>query len=87
MSRSSTTAALLEAGPGFLFQVFGVGHIYNGRVGMGIAVMVSYWVLQAINLWLCAILIGFVTMPLTFLAYLIFSSATAASDAKKLYLT
>lgn len=71
-SRNNTMVAVgLEVVPGIFFQTFGVGHLYRGRVGTGLAIMLSYWFLQAINAALCAVLIGFVTAPLTWLAYMI----------------
>ena len=33
--------------------------------------MVSYWVLQAINALLMSVWIGFITAPLTFLAFMV----------------
>lgn len=61
---------LLEVLPGW-FQIFGVGHIYQGRLAMGLGIMFSYWLLQAINLALSWVLVGFLTGPLTWLFYMI----------------
>ncbi|MCO4743302.1 MAG: hypothetical protein KC912_00850 [Proteobacteria bacterium] len=61
---------LLEVIPGW-FQVFGLGHLYQGRIGMGLGIMLSYWALQAINFALSFVLIGLVTAPLTWLFYMI----------------
>ncbi|MEZ4236156.1 MAG: hypothetical protein R3F59_08335 [Myxococcota bacterium] len=69
--RDNTAAVMLEVLPGLIFQVFGLGHIYQGRVGMGLFIMISYWALQALNLFLTIFLIGLVTGPLTWLFYLI----------------
>jgi len=69
---------LLELIPGW-FQIFGVGHLYQGRIGMGVFIMVSYWLLQGINAFLTMFLIGFITGPLTWLFYMI-ASAQNAND-------
>jgi TM2 domain-containing membrane protein YozV len=80
MSQGTNAVAVsLEAVPG-LFQVFGIGHIYRGRTGAGVAIMVSYWVLQAINTALMSIWIGFITAPLTWLAYMVFSSTDVIGE-------
>lgn len=73
--QESMRAVALEAAPG-LFQVFGIGHMYAGKFGTGLAVMMSYWVLQAINVALMPFFIGWVTAPLTFLAYMVMSPTT-----------
>lgn len=83
--RDNTAAVLLEVLPGFFFQIFGIGHIAQGRVGMGLFIMLSYWGLQSINLFLCMFLIGFVTAPLTFVFYLVASAMNAADYGKSRY--
>ena len=75
--QDNTVAVLLEILPGFFLQLFGVGHIAQGRVGMGLFIMISYWVLQTINAFLMVFLIGFITAPLTWLFYLIASPLNA----------
>ncbi len=73
MNRNQTMLAVgLEVGPGTLFQTFGLGHIYAGRFGAGAGILLSYWFLQAINLMLMSVWIGFITAPITWLAYAIF---------------
>lgn len=69
---------MLELLPGF-FQVFGIGHIYAGRSAFGIAIMVSYWLSLALNIVLCFSLVGLITTPLTWLAFMVFSPLQAAS--------
>lgn len=76
-------AALLEILPGVFLQTFGIGHIYAGNVGRGLILMFSYWVLTFINYLLCFVLVGFVTWPLTFLAFAIFSTIGASNAAKR----
>ena len=76
-------AALLEILPGIFLQTFGIGHIYAGNVGRGLVIMFGYWALTAINALLCYVLIGFVTWPLTFLAFAIFSTIAASNAAKR----
>ena len=83
MSQSNPGLAVaLEVVPGTLFQTFGIGHMYAGSIGKGLAIMISYWVLQAINVALCTILIGFITGPLTWLIYMVACPMTAYSSAK-----
>lgn len=76
--KDNTLAVMLELFPGVLLQTFGVGHIAQGRVGMGLFIMISYWALQAVNTMLMGVLIGFVTAPLTFLFYAIAAPLNAA---------
>ena len=80
-ARSSGIAALLEFLPGFFVHVFGVGHIYAGNVGTGVSIMLGYWLLQAINIVLCLFLVGLVTLPLTWLLFVICSPIGAANAA------
>ena len=80
--RDNTSAVLLEVFPGLFLQLFGLGHIYQGRVGLGLFIMISYWVLQAINAFLTLFLIGLVTMPLTWLFYLIAAPMNAADHVR-----
>lgn len=75
-------AIILEILPGIMLQTFGIGNIYAGNVAGGIFMMVGYWVSCAINFLLCFILIGFVTWPLTWIAFMIFAPMTANSAAK-----
>jgi hypothetical protein len=62
-------------------QTFGIGHIYQGRPVAGVAIMLSYWTLQAINAVLAFVLIGLVTAPLTWLLFMVFSSLDVAGEA------
>lgn len=62
---------LLELVPGWL-HVFGIGHIFQGRLGMGLFIMFSYWGLQVINGFLTLFFgLGFVTGFLTWLFYMV----------------
>jgi hypothetical protein len=81
--KDTTLAVLLELGAGGMFQTFGIGNIYAGSIGIGIALMLSYWVLQFINALLTMLLVGFVTLPLTWLIYMIVAPLLAANAAKK----
>lgn len=67
---------MLELIPGW-FQIFGLGHLYQGRIGMGLGIMVSYWALLAVNAFLTMFFIGFITGPLTWLFYMIAASMNA----------
>jgi TM2 domain-containing membrane protein YozV len=76
-------AVALELLGGFFLQTFGVGHLYSGNVGMGLGLMFGYWALTAVNIVLCFLFIGFITWPLTWLAFMILSAITANGAAKK----
>ena len=76
--KQNAVPVLLEVLPGLIFQTFGIGHIVQGRVGMGLFIMLSYWLLQAFNVLLMGILIGYVTAPLTWLFYMIAAPMNAA---------
>lgn len=76
------TALVLELLPGIVCQTWGIGNIYAGRVGVGIAIMLGYWFLQAINFVLMFVLIGFVTGFLTFVATALLSSLLAWNAAR-----
>ncbi|MFT7518987.1 MAG: TM2 domain-containing membrane protein YozV [Kiritimatiellia bacterium] len=71
----------LEVLPGTLLGTFGIGHIYAGRTGAGIGIMAAYWVLQAINLALMSIWVGFITFPLTWLAFLVLAPTDVLDSA------
>jgi TM2 domain-containing membrane protein YozV len=81
--KSPGTAVLLEVLPGFFFQTFGIGHMYAGNVGAGLLFMFGYWFVQFINILLCFVLIGFVTLPLCWLAAMIASPILAANTASR----
>lgn len=76
-------AALLEILPGTFLQTFGIGHIYAGNVVRGLIVMFGYWLLFGINFLLTFVLIGWVTLPLTWLPFAIFSTIAASNAAKR----
>lgn len=73
----------LELGMGTCFQTFGVGHLYAGNVGMGLGLMFGYWFLTFVNILLCGVLVGFITWPLTWVAFMILSSITANNAVKE----
>ena len=75
--KDPTVAFLLEFVPGILAQWFGWGHIYSGNILTGLVVMMSYWVLQGLNILLMYLAIGFVTAPLTWILFLSFSPLSA----------
>lgn len=76
-------AVILELLPGVLCQTFGIGNIYAGNVAGGIAMMVGYWILTVINVFLCFVMIGFVTLPLTWIGFMIFCPMMANDAAKR----
>jgi len=77
-AKSAGVAAMLEVLFGLFAQTFGIGHIYAGRIGVGLAIMFGYWALTAVNLLLCFVLIGFVTLPMCWLIAMIVSPLMAA---------
>ena len=81
--KSSGTAVLLEVLPGFFLQTFGIGHIYAGNVGTGLLFMFGYWFLQFINLLLIFLLIGIITLPLTFILAMVISPILASNTATR----
>ena len=81
--KSAGTAVILEILPGFFFQTFGIGHIYTGNVGVGLLLMFGYWFVQFINILLCFVLIGLLTLPLCFILAMIISPITASNAAAR----
>jgi TM2 domain-containing membrane protein YozV len=79
-AKSGGTAAILEILPGLFLSTFGIGHMYAGNVGIGLLLMFGYWFLLFINLLLCFVLIGFITLPLTWLLMIIISPILAAGS-------
>ena len=75
MNRNQTMFAVaLEVAPGTVFQTFGIGHLYAGKTTTGVALMISYWILQAVNAALTPFFgIGFVTGFLTWLGFMVFA--------------
>jgi hypothetical protein len=76
------TAAVLEILGGLLIHTFGIGHMYAGNVFLGLIFMFGGWVVLAVNVALCFVLIGFVTLPVCWVGMLIFSPILAASSVK-----
>jgi len=80
--KSGGVAAILEVLPGAFFHTFGIGHMYAGNVGVGLAFMFGGWALLFVNILLCFILIGLITLPLTWLLLLILSTISAANSCQ-----
>lgn len=78
--KSPAAAVMLELVPG-LSQIFGIGNIYAGNVAAGILLMLGYWVSCVVNFFLCVFMIGFVTWPLTWIAFMVVSSIMANKAA------
>lgn len=78
--KSGGTAAVLEVVPGLFLHTFGIGHMYAGNVGMGLLFMLGYWFVLGINIVLCFVVIGFVTLPLCWVATLILSPILASKS-------
>ena len=81
--KSSGTAVLLEVLPGFFFQTFGIGHLYAGNVGTGLLFMFGYWFIQFINILLCFVFIGILTLPLCFILAMVISPILASNAAER----
>jgi hypothetical protein len=81
-TKDPTAAVLLEILPALCLQTFGIGNIYAGNVLGGVLIMVGYWISCLVNFALCFILIGFLTWPLTFVAFGVCSSMLAYQKAK-----
>jgi hypothetical protein len=81
-SKSPGVAAVLEVVGGALCGTFGVGHVYAGRVGLGLLIMFGCWFVFFINILLCEAVIGFLTLPLSWLAAMIVCPISAAHSAR-----
>ncbi len=82
VAKDGSVAALLEVLPGLFFQTFGIGHIYAGNVVTGLVLMFGYWCVQAINVLLMFVLVGFVTAPLCWIAAMIISPIIASRSCR-----
>lgn len=82
VQKSAAAAVALELVLG-LFGVFGVGNLYAGRTAEGVILMVSFWVLFWINVFLIFVFIGVVTMPLTWIGYMIAGPLLAARGVER----
>lgn len=76
-------ALILELVPGLFLQTFGIGNLYAGNLAWGLALMLGYWFASLVNLLLCFVLIGFVTWPMTWLAFALVGSLLAVNKAKE----
>lgn len=76
-------AILLELLPGLFLQTFGIGNIYAGNVTGGILMMIGYWLTCVLNFLLCFIFVGFITWPLTWIAFMIFCPIVASGEANR----
>lgn len=76
-------ALILEILPGVFLNTFGIGNLYAGNLGWGLALMFGYWIASAVNFLLLFVLIGFVTWPLTWLCFAAVSCWLAAQKAKE----
>ncbi|MGW3787241.1 hypothetical protein ACWD5Z_21835 [Micromonospora chokoriensis] len=80
--KSAGAAVALELVLG-LFGIFGVGNLYAGRTSIGVILMLSFWGLFWINFFLLFVFVGIVTMPLTWIAYLVLGSLLAARGVEQ----
>ncbi len=85
---ATTTALILEIVFG-LFSLFGIGHVYSGRVGLGLALMLGWWAYIAIAGFLSTLtggLAGCVFIPI-YIAAPIVSGIQASAYVKKIHAT
>jgi len=81
---AATTALILEIVFG-LFSLFGIGHVYSGRLGLGLALMVGWWVYIAAAGFISTLtggLAGCLAIPI-YIAAPIFSGIRASAYVKK----
>ena len=81
--KSTGLAVLLEVLPGIAFQTFGIGNMYAGNLTLGLLLMLSYWAIQVVNVLLIFVGIGLLTMPATFIVYLVVGIITAQNAATR----
>lgn len=82
LQKSTGVAVALELVLGLL-GIFGVGNLYAGRTGTGLALMFSFWGLFWVNFFLIFVFVGVVTMPLTWIAYLVAGPVLAATGVER----
>lgn len=80
---SEGMAILLEVLPALLIQTFGIGNLYAGNLTAGLLLMFGYWLSCAVNFFLCFIMVGFITWPLTWVAFLVVSLVLAKNQVQK----
>ncbi len=89
--RSGAVAALLEIVCGAIFQAFGVGHFYAGNVGLGLFLLLGYWLFLAANIALTFLTCGFwgfaamVLIPAAWFLLMIVSPILAAASVSEDY--
>jgi len=79
-----TVAMILEIVLGF-FGFLGVGHIFTGRLGLGIGLMIGWWVYTAVAFGVTAVTGGFAAclfLPLN-IGLLVFSGIKARNYARE----
>lgn len=75
-------AALLELLPGLIVYTFGIGHIYAGRLALGLTIMVGGWLILFVNFGLIFLLVGFCTFPIAFILLAVFCTISAYRSAQ-----
>jgi hypothetical protein len=85
---AATTALILEIVFG-LFSLFGIGHVYSGRLGLGLALMVGWWVYIAAAGFISTLtggLAGCLAIPI-YIAAPIFSGIQASAYVRRVHAT
>ena len=88
VQRAATTALILEIVFG-LFSLFGIGHVYSGRLGLGLALMVGWWVYIAAAGFISTLtggLAGCLAIPI-YIAAPIFSGIQASAYVRRVHVT
>ncbi len=81
---SATTSMVLEIVFGF-FTLMGVGHVYTGRVGLGILLMIGWWIFIGVSGFISTLTLGIgacLFIPL-YIALPIISGVQASSYMKR----
>lgn len=80
--KSAGIAAILEVVGGF-FQVFGLGNMYAGNIGVGLLFLFGYWFVAAfffvVSILTCT---GWLVLPMLWMTTLIVSICTATASCK-----
>ncbi len=83
LKKSSGTAIAIELLAGSFLAIFGLGNFYAGNPLAGVLLLISYWVIQGINILLMFVIIGFFTFPLVWLIYMVVASLLAHGAVEK----
>jgi len=83
LKKSSGVAVAIELLAGSFLAIFGIGNFYAGNPLAGVLLLISYWIIQGINVLLMFVIIGFFTFPLVWVIYMVMASLLAHSAVEK----